>query len=72
MYKLSIKQFFIFIDQPLPPDQRTLNYIRQLEAKVKDLEEEKSILSKKITHEDKIDQKINTWNADGSFPVSCN
>jgi len=48
-----------------------LNYIRQLETKVKELEEEKIKLSKKIVQEEKIDQKINNWNADGSFPVSC-
>jgi len=48
-----------------------LNYIRQLEAKVKELEEEKNKLSKKMIQEEKIDQKINNWNTDGSFPVSC-
>jgi len=47
-----------------------LNYIRQLEAKVKELEEEKIKLSKKMIQEEKIDQKINNWNTDGSFPVS--
>lgn len=48
-----------------------MNYIRQLEAKVKELEEEKNKLSKKMIQEEKIDQKINNWNTDGSFPVSC-
>jgi hypothetical protein len=37
---------------------------------VKELEDEKNKLSKKITQEEKIDQKISSWNADGSFPVS--
>lgn len=55
-------------DQNLPPDQRSLNYIRQLEAKVKELEEEKTKLSKKMIQEEKIDQNINNWNTDGSFP----
>lgn len=59
----------LFIDQHLPLDQRSLNYIRQLEAKVKELEDEKYKLSKKIIQEDKIDQKINNWNTDSSFPV---
>lgn len=61
---------YTFIDQHIPPDQRSLNYIRQLEAKVKELEEEKNKLSKRIIQEEKIDQKINNWNADGSFPAS--
>lgn len=61
---------FIIIDQQLPSDQRSLNYIKQLESKVKELEEEKYKLSKKIVQDDKIEQKINNWNADGSFPVS--
>jgi len=47
-----------------------LNYIRQLEAKVKELEEEKIKLSKKMIQEEKNDQKIDNWNTDGSFPVS--
>lgn len=63
-------QLFFFIDQHLPPDHRSLNYIRQLEAKVKELEEEKNKLSKKIIKDEKIDQKINNWNAEGTFPVS--
>lgn len=70
VYRYNIKYVFIVIDQNLPPDQRSLNYIRQLEAKVKELEEEKSKLSKKMIQEEKIDQKINNWNTDGSFPVS--
>jgi len=41
-----------------------------LEAKVKELEEEKNKLSKKIIQDEKIDQKINNWNADSAFPVS--
>jgi len=69
-YKYNIKYVIIVIDQSLPPDQRSLNYIRQLEAKVKELEEEKTKLSKKMIQEEKIDQKINNWNTDGSFPVS--
>jgi len=69
-YRYNKKYVFIVIDQNLPPDQRSLNYIRQLEAKVKELEEEKSKLSKKMIQEEKIDQKINNWNTDGSFPVS--
>lgn len=60
-----------FVDPQLPPDQRSLNYIRQLEAKVKELEEEKNKFYKQIIHEEKNDQKINIWNADASFPVSC-
>lgn len=60
-----------FLDQHLPTDQRSLNYIQQLETKVKELEEEKKQLTKKIIQEEKIDQKINNWNADSSFPVSC-
>lgn len=61
----------MFLDQhqQLPPDQRSLNYIRQLEAKVKELEEEKNKLSKKIIQEEKIDQKITNWNAENTFPV---
>lgn len=55
-------------DQHLPPDQRSLNYIRQLEAKVKELEEEKNKLSKKIIQGEKIDQTISNWNADSTFP----
>lgn len=47
-----------------------MNYIRQLEAKVKELEDEKNKLSKKIIQEEKNDQKISNWNADSSFPVS--
>lgn len=62
--------FFMIIDQHLPPDQRSLNYIRQLEAKVKELEEEKNKLSKTLVQEEKIDTKNNNWNADSSFPVS--
>ncbi|VVC27031.1 Hypothetical protein CINCED_3A010272 [Cinara cedri] len=58
-------------DQHILPDQRSFNYIRQLEAKVKELEEEKNKLSKTIIQEEQIDQKINNWNADNSFPVSC-
>lgn len=58
------------LDQNIPPDQRSLNYIRQLETKVKELEEEKNKLSKKIIQEEKMDQKLNNWNGDGSFPVS--
>jgi len=69
-HRYNIKYVFIVIDQNLPPDQRSLNYIRQLEAKVKELEEEKIKLSKKMIQEEKIDQKINNWNTDGSFPVS--
>lgn len=71
VHRYNIKYEFIVIDQNLPPDQRSLNYIRQLEAKVKELEEEKTKLSKKMIQEEKIDQKINNWNTDGSFPVSC-
>jgi len=54
-------------EQHLPLDQRSLSYIRQLETKVKELEEEKNVLSTKIK-DGKNDQKINNWNADdGSF-----
>lgn len=37
---------------------------------MKELEDEKNKLSKKIIQEENIDQKISNWNADGSFPVS--
>lgn len=60
----------MIIDQHLPPDQRSLNYIRQLEAKVKELEEEKNKLSKTLVQEEKTDTK--NWNADSSLPVSFN
>lgn len=61
---------FIFVAPQLSLDQRSLNYIRQLEAKVKELEEEKNKFSKKSILEEKSDQKVNNWSADASFPVS--
>lgn len=61
---------FLVLEQHLPLDQRSLSYIRQLETKVKELEEEKNVLSTKIK-EGKNDQKINNWNADdGSFSLT--
>jgi len=60
----------LVLEQHLPLDQRSLSYIRQLETKVKELEEEKNVLSTKMK-EGKNDQKINNWNADdGSFSVT--
>ncbi|XP_050424298.1 coiled-coil domain-containing protein 85C isoform X2 [Adelges cooleyi] len=58
-------------DQNVLPDQRSINYIRQLEAKVKELEDEKNKNFKKLNEDEKInDKQIINWNVEGLFPLT--
>ncbi|XP_050549152.1 coiled-coil domain-containing protein 85C isoform X2 [Daktulosphaira vitifoliae] len=57
-------------DENTQLDQRSLSYIRQLEAKIKELEE-KNNLSKKLNQDEKNnDKKQNNWNLENSFQMT--